>query len=111
MSGYASGVRVEHAVIAHLRRDGYFVSRGAGSKGDLGDIIAVKEGEIVFVNVKRTTYPGPGERAQLVNAARCLPGTGVPVVAIGRPQLTYWRLTGYGRRDCVPWTPDQVVTA
>jgi hypothetical protein len=111
VSGYSDGVRVEYAVIKQLKGDGYHISRGSGSKGDLGDVIAIKEGQALFVNVKRTTPPGPKERAQLLAVAACLPGVGVPIVALGpASRVTYRRLTGHGPRDWVRWVPDEVAS-
>lgn len=109
MSGYSDGRRVEYAVTHRLREDGYFISRGSGSKGDLGDVVAVKDGEVLFVNVKRTTPPGPAERKALLKVAACLPGVGVPLVALGpASRVTFRRLTGTGPQDWTPWTPDLI---
>jgi hypothetical protein len=106
--GYAAGVRVEHEVIHQLTDDGYVCTRAASSKG-AADVIAIKQGQVCLVSVKRTTPPGPDERAQLVAVARLLPGVGVPLVALGPPSnVTYRRLTGVGPRDFVAWTPDTV---
>ena len=84
MSGYSQGVRVEHA-----------------------DVIAVGAGHLLLVNVKRTTPPGPGERAQLVTVAARIPGIALPLVAMrpARQPLTYRLLTGTGPHDWTPWTP------
>ena len=109
MSGYAAGVRTEHAVIHELTRDGYECTRAASSKGS-GDVIAIKEGQVVLVSCKRSRWPGPDERAALVRIAAMIGlGIGVPVVAVGPPSaVVYWRLTGTGRRDCEPWHPDEI---
>lgn len=109
MSTATDGRMVEWAVRDNLAENGYFISRGAGSKGDLGDIVAVKQGEVLFVNVKKKRPPGPTERADLLRVAACLPGVALPIVALGpasRP--TYRRLTGHGPAEWVPWTPDQI---
>jgi Holliday junction resolvase len=73
VSSYSDGVRVEHAVIDHLRANGYDTVRAASSKG-LADVVAVKPGQILFVNCKRTTPPGPVEREALLRVAAHLPG-------------------------------------
>ena len=110
-SGYHQGREVEWAVVHELTRDGYYVSRGSGSKGALGDVQAIKEGQALFINVKRTTPPGPKERAQLLAVAACLPGVGVPIVALGpASRVTYRRLTGHGPHDWVAWVPDEVAS-
>lgn len=108
MSGYAAGVRTEHAVMHHLTENGYECTRAASSKGS-GDVIAIKEGQVVLVSCKRSAWPGPDERAALLRIAAMIPGVGVPVVAVGPPSaVVYWRLTGAGRRDCEPWHPDEI---
>ena len=109
MSRYSEGVRVEHLVMHHLTDNGYDCTRAASSKG-VADVIAFKPGQVALVNVKRTTMPGPGERADLLAVAAHLPGVGVPLVALKplRQPLTFRRLTGPGPRDWLPWTCDDV---
>jgi len=111
MSGYSQGVRVEHLVIADLKDNGYVTIRAASSKG-VCDVAAFKLGQVLLVNVKRTTMPGPAERLALWRAANLLPNTGIPLVARkpkGQP-LIYSRLTGTGPRDWIVWAPDFAVT-
>ena len=109
MSGYHDGRRVEWAVCHNLEQDGYDIVRASSSKG-FADVIAVKTGQVLFVNVKRTTPPGPDERKALLRVAACLPGVAVPLVALKpfRQPLTYRRLTGVGAKEWLAWTPDQV---
>lgn len=106
-SHYAAGRRVEYRVIHHLTDEGYTCTRAASSKG-AADVIAIKDGQVLLVSVKLTRWPGPDERQALVRVADCLPGVAVPLVAIGMPSLTYWRLTGVGAQDREAWTPDEV---
>jgi hypothetical protein len=109
MSGYAAGVRVERAVIADLQANGYFTVRGASSKG-LADVVAIKEGQLCLVNVKKTTPPGPEERAALWRVSRCIPDFGVALVALGpASRITYRELTGTGPKAWQPWTPDELI--
>ena len=111
MSGYSLGRDVEYAVIHDLVGNGYEHQRGASSKG-FADVVAIKPGQILFVNVKRTTPPGPGERADLLRVAGYLPGAGVPLVALGpASRVTYRRLTGPGPQQWEPWTPDEIEAA
>lgn len=110
MSGYSDGRRVEWAVRDELTDNGYEVMRGSSSKG-FADICAVKQNQALVISCKRTTMPGPDERARLLRTASLLGDIGVPLVALkplghGRP--TYRRLTGPGPKDWVPWTADEV---
>lgn len=106
MTAYHDGRRIEYAVAHDLEANGYRVTRAASSKG-FADIIAIKPGEILFVNVKRTKMPGLRERAQLYNDAY---PHAVPIVALKplRQPLEYRRLTSIGPKDWEPWTPDQI---
>src|SRR5690348_2580846 len=99
-------MRVEWAVCHNLEDDGYEIVRASSSKG-FADVIAVKQGQVLFVNCKRTTPPGPAERKALLRVAACLPGVAVPLVALKplRQPLTYRRLTGAGPKEWQPWTP------
>lgn len=111
MSAYSRGRSVEYAVVHQLTADGYDTIRGASSKG-LADVVAIKPGQVLLINVKRTTPPGPGERAGLLRVAGLLPGVGVPLVALGpASRVVYRRLTGPGPGQWEPWTPDFEETA
>jgi Holliday junction resolvase len=102
-SGYASGVRVEHAVIHALTQAGYECTRAASSKG-VADVIAIGDREVLLVNVKRTTPPGPGERAALLRVADRLGPVAVPLVAIGPSSRLTWRvLTGPAADEFLTW--------
>lgn len=106
MSGYSQGRDVEYAVIDELKGDGYDTIRGASSKG-LADVVGIKPGQVLLVNVKRTTPPGPAERADLLRVAGHLPGVALPLVALGpASRVTYRHLTGPGPTQWVPWRPD-----
>jgi Archaeal holliday junction resolvase (hjc) len=108
VSGYTQGRDVEYAVIASLKEDGYDTIRGASSKG-LADVVAIKPGQVLLVNVKRTTPPGPKERSALLRVASHLPGVALPLVALGpASRLTFRRLTGCEASAWVPWTADEV---
>ena len=108
MSGYSDGRVVEYAAIHRVTDNGYEHMRGASSKG-FCDVLAIKPGEVLFINVKRTTPPGPAERADLLRVAGHLPGVGVPLVALGpASRVTFRRLTGPGPHEWVPWTPDEI---
>lgn len=109
MSGYEDGRRVEWAVVHDLQANGYETTRAASSKG-FSDVVAIKSGQVLIVNCKRTTMPGPAERKHALRVASMLPGVGVPLVALhpkGRP-LSYRRLVGVMAGAWVPWSPDEV---
>ena len=106
MSGYRQGRDVEWAVVHRLTEDGYECTRAASSKG-VADVIGIKPGQVVLVSVKRTTPPGPSERADLLRVAGHLP-CALPLVALGRPRLHFRRLTGPGPAEWVPWTADEL---
>lgn len=52
MSQYRQGYEAERKVRELLRVDGYYTMRAAGSKGEV-DVLALKPGELLFVQVKR----------------------------------------------------------
>jgi len=108
VSGYEAGRRVEWAVVHHLTDNGYECTRAASSKG-VCDVVGFKPGQVAFVSVKRTTMPGPGERADLLRVAAMIPGS-LALVALKplRRPLEFRRLTGPGPRDWEPWTCDEV---
>lgn len=111
MSGYSEGIRIEHIVMHDLADNGYEVTRAASSKG-VADVIAIKAGQVLLVNVKRTYPPGPTERDELMRVAAMLPGVGVPLVAMkpkGHP-LIYRHLWGHLFLEWTPWTPDEVTS-
>lgn len=115
MTNYTAGRSLEYRVIADLERDGYVCVRAAGSKG-AADIVALKPGQVLLVQAKRSggTIP-PLERATLLAKAAAinLPGRmeALPIVAHPtkpRGPLTYRLLTGQGPADWTAWTADEV---
>jgi Holliday junction resolvase len=94
-SNYARGRDLEHRVRAHLRDEGYEVLRTAGSKSKV-DLVAIKPGQILLVQCKRSGALPPAEWNALWDLAQMIGA--IPVLA---EQLTrgrkYWRLTG--RKD------------
>lgn len=96
MSHYRDGRRDEYKARDDLIANGYSLIRSAGSKGAV-DLIAVKPGEVLFVQVKRTTAPGPAAWNKLWDLA-AMAGA-VPILAttpLRRP-IAYQRLTA--RKD------------
>jgi hypothetical protein len=106
MSSYTQGRNVEYAVVHDLTEHGYACVRAASSKG-LVDVVAVKSGQVLFVNVKRTTMPGPIERLKLLMVTEGYPHL-VPLVAVKpiRCPLRYVMLYGPGAGEWFPWEPD-----
>jgi Holliday junction resolvase len=94
-SNYARGRDLEHRVRTHLREEGYEVLRTAGSKSKV-DLVAIKTGQILFVQCKRSGALPPAEWNALWDLAQMIGA--IPVLA---EQLVrgrkYWRLTG--RKD------------
>lgn len=105
---YRSGRDFEHRVRDDLLANGYFVVRAAGSKTK-ADLIAIKPGQALIVQCKRTALPSPAERAEIVRIAACLPGVGVPVIARKGPRgvpVAYERLLTAKAADREPFSPD-----
>lgn len=124
-SNYQRGRALEHRVRTHLRAQGYEVLRTAGSKSKI-DLVAIKQGQILFVQCKRSGALPPAEWNALWDLA--LMAGAVPVLAEQlKPRgRKYWRLTGRkdqpGRRQPMEelvideiaeaaWRTDEAVTA
>lgn len=88
---YQQGKRLEYKVINELRELGFVTMRAAGSKGAI-DAIAVRPGELLFVQVKRTTPPGPAPWNLLYDMADWCGA--VPILATCLPYkpVTYERI-------------------
>jgi Holliday junction resolvase len=112
MSSYHDGRRVEWAVIHDLTENGYQCTRAASSKG-VADVIAIKSGQVLLINVKRTSTPGPAERLALLKVAAMLPGVAVPILARKPPRqpIRYELMNAGTPRTWVRWTPDEVAPA
>lgn len=94
-SNYARGRDLEHRVRTHLREEGYEVLRTAGSKSKV-DLVALKPGQILFVQCKRSGALPPAEWNALWDLAAMVGA--VPVLAEQLPRgRRYWRLTA--RKD------------
>jgi Holliday junction resolvase len=94
-SNYEKGRALEHRVRAHLREEGYEVLRTAGSKSKV-DLVAIKTGQILFVQCKRSGALPPAEWNALWDLAAMVGA--VPVLAEQLPRgRRYWQLTG--RKD------------
>lgn len=108
-NNYAHGRQTEWAIRADLERHGYEVIRAAGSKGP-ADLVAIKPGQVLLINVKRTRPPGPKERQALRALAKLIHPIGLPIVALKPPRHPpiYRHLTGPAPKHWEPWTPDLI---
>lgn len=104
---YQRGRTFEWKVRDALQEDGYDVLRSAGSKTKI-DLVAIKPGQILFIQCKRTNGQiPPAEREKLVLLAKYV--NALALVAsqpVPRKPLVYRRLTGFGPKDWVGWSPD-----
>ena len=110
-TNYQNGREKEYRVRDALQEDGYACFRAAGSKGK-ADILALKPGEILLVQVKKTNpQVSPAERAALLELARLTGGR--PIVAYKPPRKpdVYRELTGPGPKDWQPFYTDEVGAA
>jgi hypothetical protein len=106
VSSYHDGRRIEYAVIHALTEAGWECTRAASSKGS-ADVVAIRAGTVALVNVKRTTPPGPAERAELLRIADLIPTVSAPIVALGPASRLTWRLlTGPDASHYLPWSPE-----
>lgn len=99
---YATGTRFEHKTRDDLIANGYDVMRAAGSKGSTKvDLIAVKPGQLLFIQCKSNGKISPAEWDRVVEVSAWVGA--VPVVAENGPRgrgVVYTRLLGVKRRGC-----------
>jgi Holliday junction resolvase len=120
-----SGIPAERRVKARLEADGYVVTRSPGSLGP-ADLIAIKLGQVLFIQVKSGDGDAPGaHRETWWNGlwSRSVQAGAEPIIADWvpppgkvRPVLRYRRVTGPhvpGARDydrlTEPFYPDAVM--
>lgn len=113
MTNYRRGYDFEARVRTSLENDGYWCIRASGSKG-IADLVAIKPGQILLVQVKRTTTGrlDPQERAKLCELAAKL--WAEPIVAYQpkvRGPIAYRRLLSAALNDHEDWTTDEVGAA
>lgn len=95
MTQYSKGSQFERRVKKHLAEFGWWVARIAGSKGE-ADLVAVREGEVWFVQVKRDGRLDHGEWNDLHDLCRRHEVTPVLAWAEGK-QIQLGAITG--RKD------------
>jgi Holliday junction resolvase len=110
-ASYQAGARFERKTQAHLRDEGYIVTKGGGSRGTY-DLHATKSGQTLLVQCKRhgKLDPAPWNALWLdAYAAGAL-----PIVAMRHGTGIAYRLIvdikdGSGsRQPWQPWTTDEV---
>jgi Holliday junction resolvase len=112
---YATGTRFEHKTRDDLIANGYEVMRAAGSKGSTKvDLVAVKPGQLLFIQAKSNGTLGPAEWDRVVEVSGWVGA--VPILAANGPRgrgVVYTRLLAPKRRGarvqpCEPFLLDEV---
>ena len=104
---YRLGRAVEYRARDHLRKLGYFVLRSPASKSPI-DLVAIRKGQILFIQCKRSGLLGPDEWNELFRL--CASVGAVPILAgmhdSGRG-IVYSRLLGEkdGSKKRQPFEP------
>lgn len=117
-TNYARGAAFELRVAAKLAEDGYETFRSAGSHGK-ADVVALKPGEVLLVQCKRSGLIDREEWNGLVRLRQALDPRGETVRALlafmpGRRGIAYrellYQLERGERRQLAyrGWTPDRV---
>lgn len=88
---YRRGVRFEHETLADLEANGYFAVRTPGSKG-VADIVAVKVGQVLFVQCKISGSLPPAPWNGLYDTAMTFGAVPVLAERPGAHVVRYWRL-------------------
>lgn len=109
---YRLGRAVEYRVRDDLRKRGWFVMRSPASKSPI-DLVAVRTGDVLFIQVKRSMALPPKEWNELLEVAE--PAGAIPLLA-GSPTgrgLVYFRLTGLkdGSKRKQPMEPFELTEA
>ena len=108
-----NGTVRENRVRALLEDDGYFVVRSAGS-GGIADLVALKPGQVLLVQVKSEAYLAPAEWNDLFFVAQTVGAIAIHAAKLpGSRRVVWHRLTGpktvvTKRPAWVGWTPDEV---
>ena len=106
---YRLGREVEYRVRDMLRQEGYFVLRAPASKTPV-DLVAIKPGQVLFVQCKRSGTLPPAEWNALFELAKSC--AAIPIMAERPwPRMTrFWRLLALkdGGRTRQPMEPFQI---
>jgi Holliday junction resolvase len=113
VTAYSRGTHGEKKARRQLEEDGYLVVESRGSHG-FADLWAAKPGQLLFVQVKRSTtgYLSPLDRQVLWEKAAY--AWAEPIVAFEprpRKPMVFRRLTGVGVGDSEEFVTDEVGAA
>jgi Holliday junction resolvase len=108
----AAGRRFEYRIRDMLRANGYWVMRSPASKSPI-DLVAIKPGQVLFVQCKVNGRLGPAEWNTLMDTAEAAGALPVMAERPSRGKARYWLLAkrkdGSGRRQPMePFTIDEV---
>lgn len=118
MTHYAAGTRFEHKTIHDLEDNGYEIIRAAGSKGSTKvDIAAMKPGQLLFIQCKRSGALPPAEWDRVHEVAGWVGA--VPLLAANGPRgrgVVYTELLGpkiprARTQPCRPFLLDEIAVA
>lgn len=104
---YRTGRDFEWRTRSVLRDAGYEVIRAAGSKTK-ADLLAIKAGELLFIQCKRTALPSPAERRALLHMTEHLVGAHALIARRGPrgTPVVFERLTGPAANQREPFQID-----
>ena len=114
-AAYRDGRKLEYALTSNgkqpgwCRANGYEPFRSSGSHGKI-DVIAMKPGELLFIQCKKTGTLSKADGAELLRLARMVGA--VPLLAQWRQignaarHPMFWEITPAGLRL---WTPDHAL--
>lgn len=93
---YARGKQFEYRTRDDLQVNGYWVMLSPGSRSPV-DVVAIKPGQVLFVQCKIAGTLLPGAWNELFDAAQAAGAVPVMAERPGRGRIAYWELTA--RKD------------
>jgi Holliday junction resolvase len=108
-----AGRYFELATVTELRDNGYWVLRSPASKGPV-DMVAIKPGQVLFVQCKKDGQLRPGGWNALIQVARQAGGLPIMAERPERGKIAYWELCAMkdglgGRQPMRPFHLDEVM--
>lgn len=101
------GAYLERQAQAALRADGYWTMKAPGSKGAV-DLVAIKPGQVLFVQAKLSGLMGPAERAALWDTADRAGAVPLMVQRCAPGSLWWRRLVAREGAPLAVWVPFQL---